>query len=227
MTFLQLCQKLRQLADIPGTGPSTTTGQTGELKRVVDWVAQAWVEIQLKHEDWRFMRSSFSFAVSTNATYFTSTDAAITSFGRWDLNLNFPFVVWKTSEGASDESRMKLMDFANFRDVWMIGSHDANRPLFYAIDDSNYVRIGPTAAAGYSIKGYYYKAPTVLSADSDEPACPSAYHDAIVYKALEYYGQFERDDGVIADAMRDYKHWLGSLERAQLPPMAIDAPPLA
>lgn len=227
MTFLELCQKVRQLADIPGTGPSTTAGQTGELKRVVDWVAQAWAEIQLAHDNWRFMRAQFSVAVGTNYTYFTSTHAGLTQFGRWDADINFPFVVWKTATGASDESKMKLMDFANFRDTWMIGSHDANRPLFYAIDDSNYVRIGPTAAAGYSIKGYYYKSPTVLSADEDTPACPTAYHDAIVYKALEYYGHFEHDPAIIGEAVRNYNRWMAPLERAQLPGVTISAGPIA
>jgi hypothetical protein len=64
LNFLQLAQKLRQEAGIAGTGPSTTAGQVGELGRVVDWINQAYIDIQEKHDDWNFLRFEFSLPLT-------------------------------------------------------------------------------------------------------------------------------------------------------------------
>ena len=48
MTFLELCRRLAREVDASGSGPSAVTGQTGENRRIVDWVASAWQDIQLQ-----------------------------------------------------------------------------------------------------------------------------------------------------------------------------------
>ena len=57
-TYLQLCQKLRQECEVGGTGPSAVTGQTGELARLVTWIADAYTELQQEY-DWLWLRSEF------------------------------------------------------------------------------------------------------------------------------------------------------------------------
>ena len=49
MNFLSLCQRLRSEARIPGTGPSSVTGQTGELAKIVEWITTAYEDIQANH----------------------------------------------------------------------------------------------------------------------------------------------------------------------------------
>lgn len=84
MNYLSICQTVRELAGIPGTGPATTVGQTGELKRVCNWVNQAWNEIQLHREDWEWMRKPFTFdTVAQQSTYDASADVGLTDFAMW------------------------------------------------------------------------------------------------------------------------------------------------
>ncbi len=64
LNFLQLAQKLRQEAGISGSGPTTTVGQTGELGRVCDWILQSYNDIQERHDDWGFMRNTFSLPLT-------------------------------------------------------------------------------------------------------------------------------------------------------------------
>ncbi len=45
MNFLSLCQRLRSEARIPGTGPSSVTGQTGELAKIVEWITTAYAVV--------------------------------------------------------------------------------------------------------------------------------------------------------------------------------------
>ena len=63
MNFLSLCKRLRQEAGYSGSGPSSVTNQAGESKRVVDWINDAWLDIQGMRSDWRFMLEPFSVSL--------------------------------------------------------------------------------------------------------------------------------------------------------------------
>lgn len=57
MNFLQLCQ--RAVTECSASGTLTTTaGQIGGLARIVNWVGDAWLELQSERDDWDWMRSS-------------------------------------------------------------------------------------------------------------------------------------------------------------------------
>jgi hypothetical protein len=54
MTFLELCQRLRQEVGAAGSGPAAVTGQHGESARLVGWIQQAWTDLQAKRPNWQF-----------------------------------------------------------------------------------------------------------------------------------------------------------------------------
>lgn len=63
MNFLQLCQRAASECGV-ATGSAirtvlpTVEGATGSLGRIVDWVNDAWSDVQMAHDDWDWMRSS-------------------------------------------------------------------------------------------------------------------------------------------------------------------------
>ena len=82
MTYLQLVQRTRQECGIAGDGPTTVVGQTREMKRLCDWVAQSWVEIQEERQDWDFMRKSVTFNTSSGTTQSAGSVLAVGSVYR-------------------------------------------------------------------------------------------------------------------------------------------------
>ena len=64
MNNLQLCQRLRQEAGIAGNGPATTVDQPGELGRIVNWISQAYEDIQNNDLAWRFLRWTFTLPLT-------------------------------------------------------------------------------------------------------------------------------------------------------------------
>jgi hypothetical protein len=101
MTYLQLCQRTATECGVASNSAiaavmPTVVGATGSLGRVVNWVGDAWREIQTFHEDWVWMRSSsilgrgFSFTtVAGQASYPLGTGPGTvgipwTAFGKWD-----------------------------------------------------------------------------------------------------------------------------------------------
>jgi len=60
MTFLELCQMTaQQSGTIQGTLPTTVVGQTNRLKQIVDFVREAYIDIQNAHRGWRWLNSEF------------------------------------------------------------------------------------------------------------------------------------------------------------------------
>ena len=93
-TFLELAQKLhRKALGIGGatTLPSAVTGQTGELQRIVEYIADAYTRIQTE-SDYKWLRRKFTLTTSASTdtyAYTACTDvlasAAISRFGRWRI----------------------------------------------------------------------------------------------------------------------------------------------
>jgi hypothetical protein len=87
MNYLELAQKLRRKCRVSGTGPSAVTNQTEEYNRLLDWINEAYLEIQRMHVDWRFMRSSaWAVTVEGRQAYSATTDFGLTDFGYWALD---------------------------------------------------------------------------------------------------------------------------------------------
>ena len=95
MNFLSLCQ--RGLSECGEQGSMTTTsGAIGSHARIVNWIGDAWNEIQTAHDDWDWLRSSsilgggISFTTTSGlATYPLGTGAGTVgvladNFGKWD-----------------------------------------------------------------------------------------------------------------------------------------------
>lgn len=196
MTFLELCQRMRQECGISGTGPSTVVGQTGNLKRIVDWVNTAWMDIQTAHPDWDWMRTSASFpTVASQATYELGTGTgtvgvSVATFGRWDRDT---FRNYDTSIGTNSEVFMGFVHYDTWRNAYMYGAQRAvtTRPINMSISPTKAITLGPPPAAGYTITGDYFYAPLNMTLDADVPALPAQFHMAIIYRAMMSYGAYE------------------------------------
>lgn len=83
-TFLQLVQRLRTETKASGTTVTTTVNQSGEYARLVNWVNDAWLDIQSTYTDWGWMRSDVTFQTVTNRPINTIAQIGITNFGAWN-----------------------------------------------------------------------------------------------------------------------------------------------
>lgn len=222
-TFLDIVQSLRQNAGIAGTGPSTVVGQTGEMKRLVDWTAAAWFEIQATHPDWRFKRYSVSFVTVAAQAAYTPTQAGATAstFSRW---VKDSFRVYTTASGFGSEVALAFIPYEQWRDVYQFGAMRTtySMPIELTVTPNNSLGFGPVTSAGFTINGDYYTAPIRMALDADVPELPAA-HDPllIVYKAMMYYGAFESAPEVFQFAKTQYDILFSTLANDQLPEIGL------
>lgn len=232
MNFLALAQRMAMECAVSGT-LTTCQNQSGEFLRLVTWVNQAWLDLQLKRNDWGFMRSSnvlgkgASFiTVAGQASYPLGTGlgtcgVAASGFGQWDEET---FRSYLTSVGTNNEVVLDQINFDAWRDGYMIGSLRTvqTRPVVVSIGPDQSVNLGPPPNALYTITADYFVAPTQMAADADLPAgLPAQFHPLIVYNAMLDYGGYEAAPEVLnrAEARRGVLY--DQLENIWLPSVAF------
>lgn len=228
MNYLQLTQRLARECGVPGSGPTTVVSQTAELGRLCNWINAAWTEIQTRHEDWDFMRASFSFVTISHQGTYTAAQAGVTDLGVWDRST---FRIYTTSLAYADEMIMDYMDYDTWRNLYLYGNMRTNysRPVVFTITPNRSLGLGNSPdSALYTVLGDYFTAPVSLAANSDTPTLPTQYHMAIVYRAMMMYGGFESAPEVLMRGEAEFNKLMARMEAQQLGNASfVYGPPLA
>lgn len=233
-TFLQLAVRLRRECGVAGTGPAAVVGQTGLHEKLVNWVADAYRDIQLRHPNWRWMRSNFTVntvAGTDNYAYTACTDtktaAAISRFAHWWANDRLDrFRFYLTSGGVSGEQWLTFMPYEDFRRIYKFGAQQSatGQPFYVSVDDDEKLVLGPNPNNIYTVSGSYQRGPQMLAADADEPDMPTRFHDLIVYYAMQRYASSTVAPEVLARAVLEGGRIMRALELSQLPQIRLGSP---
>lgn len=221
MNYLQLCQRVRQECGISGTGPVTVVSQSGEMKRIVDWVATAWEEIQQEYPtwSWNWLRGTFTLPTVAGTDTYDYTDAGIVSrFAQWKPDT---FSIYKASQGVAGEVELVYVPYENWRRVYEIGVPVQGFPQHVTVKPDLTLALGPVPDDVYTVTGDYVLTPQTLSANTDTPAMPEQFHMAIVYLAMMYYGRYEAAAEIYADAQIKYQQVLRRIAMNQLPELQL------
>lgn len=227
MNFLALCQRTATECGVSGT-LSTTVSQIGSLGRIVNWVSTAWSELQTKHDDWHFMRSSallgggVSFVpvagipVIPLGTGAGTVGVIADNFGKWDIR---SFRNYTTAAGIANEMFMDDIFYDTWRDSYMLGAMRTvqTRPVVIAAAPNQALCIGPPSNGQYTVYGDYFVAPTVMALDTDVPTnLPVPFHMAIVYDAMRSYAGYEAAPEVLDRGEIGYARLMARLERLRM-----------
>jgi hypothetical protein len=233
-TYLALSQKLRQECVGPGSSaqPSAVTSQVGQLKQFVDWIADAWDDIQNRYENWRWMRKAMTVntvAGTDSYAYTVVTDVSaagfISRFGRWWADdSEDPFKCYLNSGGVSGEYRLRFLPWESFKYLYKIGTQNNGQPIHVSVDHADNIVLGPKPDDVYVVTGDFQRSKQRLSADADIPEMPTQYHDAIVYWAMEKYAADLAAHEKLARGVREGRRLIRALELNQRPKMFLSGP---
>lgn len=221
MNFLALAQKVVEKTRMTGTLASVT-GQRGELLRAVNWVNEAWFDIQLSNTNWDWMRYEFTFNTIANDDEYTPAEAGATLFSKWhDDTLR----IYKTSIGISDEQFLPPWTYMEFRNTYRYGVQTPGRPTVFAIRPrGSHLLLGLKPDDIYTVYGEYQRKPTYMVDNTDEPDMPEEYHMAIVHLARMKYAADENAPEVMAEAQRDYSRIMDALAVTQIDDVTTGEP---
>jgi hypothetical protein len=234
MTFLELARMtVQQSGTIQGVLPTTVTGQANRLKQIVDFVSEAYLDIQNAHRMWRWMTSRFVGQTEIGERYYEATEFAderdggmITRFSQWgfkddmsDMGLSH----YLTTSGAVEEGPLRWLDVDRFYETQGRGVQTPGKPQFFTVDNQNRLVLSPIPDAEYTLRGKYRKSPQMLTLDGDIPEMPVDFHTLIKDAALCYLEGFDEGPRIPVYRLRMLPNW-SMLELHQLPKMRWGAP---
>jgi len=207
---------LRQEAGIPGTGPTTVIGQTGELARVVDWILTAYEYVQNLHTTWYFLQTDFSFSTVASTQNYTKTTLSLDNLGAWKTD------DVRVYSAVADETYLIYFPWSDFRFNYLYGSNRTleGRPTVFTIKPDDSISLWPIPDAVYTVNGEYFKTAQTMTLDASEPLIPTAYQMIITWKALMLYGAYSGDNLAYHHGQNEYQSILKKLELNQLPKMS-------
>jgi len=228
VNYLELCNSLHEKTGESGADLTAVTGQSGYNLKIVNFIKNAWIDIQNKHTTWRFLRHE---ALPTITDTNNTIDADAWTVTNLSLSIDEyhkgTFSIYLTATGISDESNLTYVPWESWKKYFGISYDDGvtNRPTHITIDpDTDDLIVGPTADGSYTVSFAFNAAPVTLAADSDTPNIVSSLHEIIVWRALERYGNREESKWDVAEAKREYKSFIRRLEKRELPESTIGGP---
>ena len=198
--FLTLVQDLHRESGASGVAPTTVVGQTGENKRLVNWILSGDNYVQDLYTRWKFARFEY-----TGATVVSQRDVVKpTTIKDWDLDTFF-----------IDGDPIEAVRYNSIkRETFDLTIEDT--PWRIIIMPNGDLRFDPIPSAIHTITADAYLLPVLLVNNIDVSLIPEQYHQVIIGRALILYANYENAPEQKDQGEEIYSEFLGRLESSQL-----------
>jgi hypothetical protein len=214
----------------PGTVPTTTVGQTGELLELVEYVLQSWIDLQnVADWGWLIKQGTLVFGPGTS----TVAPSSISNFARWlpfvyeQLNTREYALCYLTSD-SSTEQPVFYYPYDEFRGHYDRAPVPSGRPTYFTIKPNEDFVVYPTPDASYTLRFDYLVKAQEWVAATDGNLSPLNYpdtgkglanqfHDIIAWMAVQKYAETRSEPALYQVSTRKVKEMLGPIRRQYLP----------
>lgn len=236
MDYLELVNRLKLESGRSGGDIASVATATGSDLRLVRWVSTAYEKIQRETSDWLWMRKTVLAAITASQmdqnpavdmlVQPANTDPVADFRGFKTPNDDYmPTALDPASPAA--EWPLRWLPYDLFRQRFMVSTHAAGPPQYWAVSPGGKMLLGPTPDKVYHVRFDYQTPVVTLAADGDTPAMPADYHMVIVWGALKSVAAFDNAPEVYTRAQSEYDDLFSDLWVDQGPKISITARPLA
>jgi hypothetical protein len=222
MNFLELVKRTFTESGLSGVGPASVTNQTGMNAKLVNWVRDAWIDIQAAHQSWKFLRKKEvrTLAVSKRV-YAMVGDLNLPSVRKWDERVLF---IRDTATG--ERAPLRYLDYDDFELAY--ATFQPGRPSTFTVDPDYNICFNATPDKAYAVDFHFWMTGEKLVEPEDVPSIPEDYHMVIVWKALTRYTSHDGAEKMKVDVHEEFASSMRALERNQLDiPNHVQVVPLA
>lgn len=205
MNFKELAQRLAQEAAVNGINPATVAGQTGENKRLVDWVNDGLREI-LGTKLWNFLWEQTDVVVPAGANLVATTIPV----SRWDKDQSY------IQLPGQPERWLEYMVWDEFNANYRTLIADDGATVWSVRPDNAFI-LNSKVTNATSINVQRWKNPTLMSVDGDIPPLPTDLHMLIVWVALKKYAGYDEAGNQRKVAVDEIKTMTEALRQRCLP----------
>lgn len=204
MTFLEMCAKVTMKSGLTAAGPSTVTGQSGILAKIVEWVYTANREVQ-RTSDWLFLRTLLEVSLTPNVKKYLYT-----------LATPLPIKAIRKAWVNGSEVPVKSWDWYLNESAKEPSVNGSPKAVVRAPDSKGFF-VFPTPDDNYTIKIDASIAIVNLVNNQDVSIIPEHYHEAVIHRALMFYAEYEEDQYRYQQATIDYDFVTSQMAATELP----------
>jgi len=216
-TYLKLVQKAVRKSGASVDVPTTIVGATGITEMFVEWVQDAWKDIQLEHMGWNWRVVRDDTLAITAGTDEYAMPADLESFDNRTLSIYID---------PADESPLHFVNYHVWRNTMDKQSPATPaRPQRFTITPDDKIAIFPPPDVGYTLRMDGFRVLQLLDVENnnDIPAyLRPEYHDGIMWRAVMYYAQHFEDGAKLQEAQAHFKPYKKYYEERELEDITLD-----
>lgn len=183
MNFLQIIQRAYREMGLTGSGPVSSLNQSGRNADVVNWVRDAYEEIQSSRPDWNFHWAKGTFSLTAgNDLYDPITNFGISTGVREFARAMSASYSYPTASGVNARLYMRFMPWEEFRG-YLIPQANGNQANLFSMRPDGKIQYYPMPVVAQTVVHEYAINNGVLNADESFPILPAWAHMAITWKA--------------------------------------------
>lgn len=216
MTFLELVQKAIRKSGAKVDVPTTIVGADGLTEMFVEWVQDAWKDIQIERLGWkwRVLRDQIMAINNTEDEY--AIPAALESLNPRTMTIY---------NATTTEGPLEYLSYEDWRWRRTLLNSSPSRPLYFTFTPDGNVAFLPFPDDSYSVRYDGVRKVELLDTadDNDTPTqLDEEYHDGIMWLAVKYYAQHFEDGTKYQEAVDRFKPYKKYYEAVKLPDVTID-----
>lgn len=224
MTFLELVQRAAKQAGHGTLNIQTVANQTRKAGMFVDWVAEAWIQLQ-QMQPWSFMRTSTTIPIVAGTRVYAMTDLSITNLKEWCKSSDA--AAYLTLKIGDNYTRVRELERQDFIDRFERGAIETRQPAYFCMTENYEIALDAIPIADGTLTGYYWRTASTLVNDDDEPGMNEDWHNAIVGLALKEYAEYDEAPSVMTKGRRIFASAYERMCEDALPEFKISASPMA
>ena len=216
-TYLELVQKAIRKTGAKIEKPTTIVGASGLTELFVEWVQDAWKHIQLEHLGWQWRVSRDLTLAITSATDEYALPATLEHLDKRTVSVY---------DAVDDELQIYHVNYHHWRNqLDKLNVAPGAKPICFTLTPDNKIAFYPIPDQDYTVRYDGLLAVEILD-DTDDTDTPTGilevYHDAITWKAIEYYAAHFEDGAKLQEAQNMFMPYKKYFEERELEDIVVD-----
>lgn len=207
-TYLELCGVVRSECNVSGSGPATVTGQTGILSQIVNWVADADIQVQSMWTDWLFLWREFETTLTIGTKAVPDLPSDVKQWNRKSFWLDY---------STDSQQPLTFVPYDEWRTAYGSGTVSNSTPQAVTLRPDNALHLYPTPDAAQSFRAEYWARPARMTANADTSPIPAEFDRIIIARAKMMFASTYGADGLSEDPSSEFTVLLRLLQADQLP----------
>ena len=223
MNYLQLVQRAIRKSGAKLAVPSTVVDQTGITQLFVDWVADAWKDIQIERLGY-YPRISRDLSMAlVDGTYEYSLPATLEGVDTRSLTVDLAGVA---------QAPLYFCTYDHYRTTIDRQTRAEGKPQYFTLTPSNSLVLWPTPDAAYTLRydgiliAQIFDSTDVAGAGTSDILTPTGlrteYQDAIVWQAIIKYAMHYEDGAKLAEAQAEMRPYIKFFEERFMPTITVE-----